>query len=34
LPEPPSAGVEATIDVVLADDQVHHPPTRKNTLNL
>ena len=33
-PEPPSAGESVAVDVVLSDDQVHHPPTRKNTLNL
>jgi hypothetical protein len=27
-PEPPSAGVEATVDVVLPDAYFHHPPMR------
>ena len=33
-PEPPSAGESVAVDVVLSVGQVHHPPTRKDTLKL
>ena len=33
MPEPPSAGARAAVDVVLAGDHHHHPPTRKDTVN-